>query len=69
MVLPHVALERAAPHLMELVGDISNDDVLAADASLEPLRNELANRKPEDCKKLWQQQQKAAVKDLEKRCF
>lgn len=52
--------------LMELVGDISNDDVLAADASLEPLRNELANRKPEDCKKLWQQQQKAAVKDLEK---
>ena len=52
--------------LMELVGDISNDDVLASDASLEPLRNELANRKPEDCKKLWQQQQKAAVKDLEK---
>lgn len=52
--------------LMELVGDISNDDVLAADASLEPLRNELASRKPEDCKKLWQQQQKAAVKDLEK---
>lgn len=52
--------------LMELVGDISNDDVLAADASLEPLRNELANRKPEDCKKLWQQQQKTAVKDLEK---
>lgn len=52
--------------LMELAGDISNDDVLAADASLEPLRNELANRKPEDCKKLWQQQQKAAVKDLEK---
>lgn len=52
--------------LMELVGDISNDDVLSADASLEPLRNELANRKPEDCKKLWQQQQKAAVKDLEK---
>lgn len=52
--------------LMELVGDISNDDVLAADASLEPLRSELANRKPEDCKKLWQQQQKAAVKDLEK---
>ena len=52
--------------LMELVGDISNDDVLAADASLEPLRNELARRKPEDCKKLWQQQQKAAVKDLEK---
>ena len=52
--------------LMELVGDISNGDVLAADASLEPLRNELANRKPEDCKKLWQQQQKAAVKDLEK---
>lgn len=52
--------------LMELVGDISNDDVLAADASLEPLRDELANRKPEDCKKLWQQQQKAAVKDLEK---
>ena len=51
---------------MELVGDISNGDVLAADASLEPLRNELANRKPEDCKKLWQQQQKAAVKDLEK---
>lgn len=54
--------------LMELVGDISNDDVLAADASLEPLRNELASRKPEDCKKLWQQQQKTAVKDLEKRC-
>lgn len=53
--------------LMELVGDISNDDVLAADASLEPLRNELASRKPEDCKKLWQQQQKAAVKDLEKK--
>ena len=52
--------------LMELVGDISNDGVLAADASLEPLRNELASRKPEDCKKLWQQQQKAAVKDLEK---
>lgn len=52
--------------LMELVGDISNDDVLAADASLEPLRNELASRKPEDCKKLWQQQQKAAVKDIEK---
>ena len=52
--------------LMELVGDISNDDVLAADASLEPLRNELASRKPEDCKKLWQQQQKTAVKDLEK---
>lgn len=52
--------------LMELVGDISNDDVLASDASLEPLRDELANRKPEDCKKLWQQQQKAAVKDLEK---
>ena len=52
--------------LMELVGDISNDDVLAADASLEPLRNELASRKPEDCKKLWQQEQKAAVKDLEK---
>lgn len=52
--------------LMELAGDISNDDVLAADASLEPLRNELASRKPEDCKKLWQQQQKAAVKDLEK---
>lgn len=52
--------------LMELVGGISNDDVLAADASLEPLRNELASRKPEDCKKLWQQQQKAAVKDLEK---
>ena len=52
--------------LMELVGDISNDDVLSADASLEPLRDELANRKPEDCKKLWQQQQKAAVKDLEK---
>lgn len=52
--------------LMELVGDISNDDVLAADASLEPLRNELASRKPEDCKKLWQQQQKAAVKGLEK---
>lgn len=52
--------------LMELAGDISNDDVLAADASLEPLRNELTNRKPEDCKKLWQQQQKAAVKDLEK---
>ncbi len=52
--------------LMELVGDISNDDVLSADASLEPLRNELASRKPEDCKKLWQQQQKAAVKDLEK---
>lgn len=52
--------------LMELVGDISNDDVLAADVSLEPLRNELASRKPEDCKKLWQQQQKAAVKDLEK---
>lgn len=52
--------------LMELVGDIRNDDVLAADASLEPLRNELASRKPEDCKKLWQQQQKAAVKDLEK---
>lgn len=52
--------------LMELVGDISNDDVLAADASLEPLRNELASRKPEDCKKLWQQQQKATVKDLEK---
>ena len=52
--------------LMELVGDISNDDVLAADASLEPLRNELASRKPEDCKKLWQQQQKAAVKELEK---
>lgn len=52
--------------LMELVGDISNDDVLAADASLEPLRNELASRKPEDCKKLWQQQQKAVVKDLEK---
>lgn len=52
--------------LMELVGDISNDDVLSADASLEPLRNELASRKLEDCKKLWQQQQKAAVKDLEK---
>lgn len=52
--------------LMELVGDISNDDVLSADASLEPLRDEWANRKPEDCKKLWQQQQKAAVKDLEK---
>lgn len=52
--------------LMELVGDINNDDVLAADVSLEPLRNELASRKPEDCKKLWQQQQKAAVKDLEK---
>lgn len=52
--------------LMELVGDIINDDVLASDASLEPLRNELASRKPEDCKKLWQQQQKAAVKDLEK---
>lgn len=52
--------------LMELVGDISNDDVLSADASLEPLRNELASRKPEDCKKLWQQQQKAAVKDIEK---
>lgn len=52
--------------LMELVGGISNDDVLAADASLEPLRNELASRKPEDCKKLWQQQQKAAVKDIEK---
>lgn len=52
--------------LMELVGNISNDDVLAADASLEPLRNELASRKAEDCKKLWQQQQKAAVKDLEK---
>ncbi len=52
--------------LMELVGDISNDDVLAADASLEPLRNELASRKPEDCKKLWQQQQKTTVKDIEK---
>lgn len=52
--------------LMELVGDISNDDVLAADTALEPLRTELTNRKPEDCKKLWQQQQKTAVKDLEK---
>lgn len=52
--------------LMELVGDISNDDVLAADTALEPLRTELTNRKPEDCKKFWQQQQKTAVKDLEK---
>lgn len=52
--------------LMQLAGEISVDDVIAAEPSVEALKPELENRKPEDLKKLWSQQQKAATKDLDK---
>lgn len=52
--------------LMELAGDISADDVIATNESLAPLKDELAKRTAAELKKLWQQQQKANTKDLEK---
>lgn len=52
--------------LMQLAGEISVDDVIAAEPSVEALKPELENRKPEELKKLWSQQQKAATKDLDK---
>lgn len=63
---PTLPWQKQREILMQLAGEISIDDVISADNTLEPLRAELANRKPEELKKLWSQQQKAATKDIEK---
>lgn len=63
---PTLPWQKQREILMQLAGEISIDDVIAAEPALTALKAELESRKPEELKKLWTQQQKAATKDIEK---